>query len=228
MRDRHWCRREQCGSAATHRAPGAGRKGPPTSPRFCSQRRNLRNLDQCLERDRCAVSPSIRTISIASGPTAGATRMAPRRWWQRFGLICPKQSGAKRKCGLTGKIEASPSQDKPFGSGVTRRIFSLRSIRSKMPLGLCGADVAIGVTSFTAVGRSCGPRAEPRLSRLLPGGQSSKWPSSSGRRSIIAPARSCSLACVRSRNGVPTSTCRSCLKAIPSATSRSSGSFSRT
>jgi hypothetical protein len=138
MRDRHWCRREQCGSAATHRAPGAGRKGPPTSPRFCSQRRNLRNLDQCLERDRCAVSPSIRTISIASGPTAGATRMAPRRWWQRFGLICPKQSGAKRKCGLTGKIEASPSQDKPFGSGVTRRIFSLHSVHLKIPLAMCG------------------------------------------------------------------------------------------
>jgi hypothetical protein len=30
----------------------------------------------------------------------GATRMARRRSWQRFGLICPKQSGAKRKCGL--------------------------------------------------------------------------------------------------------------------------------
>ena len=48
-------------------------------------------------------------------------------------------------------------------------IFSLRSIRSKMPLGMCGADVAIGVMSFTTVGRSCGPRAEPELSRLLPG-----------------------------------------------------------
>ena len=50
--------------------------------------------------DRCAVSPTIRTILIGNGPTAGATRMALRRSWQRFGLICPKQSGAKRKCGL--------------------------------------------------------------------------------------------------------------------------------
>ena len=31
---------------------------------------------------------------------AGAMRMAPKRSWQRFGLICPKQLGAKRKCGL--------------------------------------------------------------------------------------------------------------------------------
>ena len=58
------------------------------------------------------------------------------------------------------------------------------------------------------------------------GGQPSKSPSSSGRRAIIAPARSCSLPCVRSRNGVPTSTCRSCLKAISSFTARSSGCFS--
>ena len=127
--------------------------------------------------------------------------MGPKRSVAALRPHLPKQSGAKRKRGLTGKIEGSPSQDKPFGSGVTRRISSLRSIRSKMPLGLSGADVAIGVTSFTAVGRSCGPRAEPGLSRLLQGGQSSKWPSSSGRRSIIAPARSCSLPCVRSRNG---------------------------
>ena len=49
---------------------------------------------------RCPVSPTIRTILIASGPTAGATRMAPKRLWRRFGLICPKQSDAKRKCGL--------------------------------------------------------------------------------------------------------------------------------
>jgi hypothetical protein len=35
-----------------------------------------------------------------SGPTAGVMRMAPKRSWQRFGPICLKQSGAKRKCGL--------------------------------------------------------------------------------------------------------------------------------
>ena len=37
---------------------------------------------------------------------------------------------------MTDKIEGSPSKHKPFGSGVTRRIFSLRSRRSKMPLGV--------------------------------------------------------------------------------------------
>jgi hypothetical protein len=30
----------------------------------------------------------------------GAMRMAQKRSWRRFGLICPSQSGAKRKCGL--------------------------------------------------------------------------------------------------------------------------------
>ena len=44
--------------------------------------------------------PTIRTILIESGPTAGVMRMAPKRSWQRFGPICLKQSGAKRKCGL--------------------------------------------------------------------------------------------------------------------------------
>ena len=71
---------------------------------------------------------------------------------------------------MTDKIEGSLSQHKPFRVTRTEAIFSLRSIRSKMPSGMCGADVAIGVMSFTTVGRSCGPRAEPRLSRLLPGG----------------------------------------------------------
>jgi hypothetical protein len=33
-----------------------------------------------------------RTILIESGPTAGATRMAPKQSWRRSGLICPKQS----------------------------------------------------------------------------------------------------------------------------------------
>jgi hypothetical protein len=33
-----------------------------------------------------------------SGPTAEL--MAPKRSWQRFGLICPKKSGAKRTCSL--------------------------------------------------------------------------------------------------------------------------------
>jgi hypothetical protein len=65
---------------------------------------------------------------------------------------------------MTDKIEGSPSQHKQFRVRRARAeaIFSLRSIRSKMPLGMCGADVAIGVMSFTTVGRSCGPRAEPR------------------------------------------------------------------
>jgi hypothetical protein len=70
---------------------------------------------------------------------------------------------------MKDKIEGSPSQHKPFQVRRAEAIFSLRSIRSKMPLGMCGAGVAIGVISFTTVGRSRGPRAEPRLSRLLPG-----------------------------------------------------------
>ena len=39
-------------------------------------------------------------FDTASGSTAGATRMAPKRRWRCFGLICPKQSGAKPKFGL--------------------------------------------------------------------------------------------------------------------------------
>ena len=30
----------------------------------------------------------------------GYAHMATKRSWRRFGLICPKQSGAKRTCGL--------------------------------------------------------------------------------------------------------------------------------
>ena len=70
---------------------------------------------------------------------------------------------------MTDKIEGSPGQHKPFRVGRDAGRYS-RFIRSKVPLGMCGADVAIGLMSFTTVGRSCGPRAEPRLSRLLPGG----------------------------------------------------------
>jgi hypothetical protein len=58
--------------------------------------------------------------------------------------------------------------------------------------------------------------------------QSSKRCSRSGRRSMIARARSCSLPCTRSRNGAPACTCKSCLRAIPSITSRSSGCLSTT
>jgi hypothetical protein len=35
-----------------------------------------------------------------NGLTAEAMRMDPKRSWRRFGRICPKQSGAKRTCGL--------------------------------------------------------------------------------------------------------------------------------
>jgi hypothetical protein len=41
---------------------------------------------------------------------------------------------------MTDKIEGSPSQQKRSGVTRTEAIFSLRSIRSKMPLGMCGAD----------------------------------------------------------------------------------------
>ena len=49
---------------------------------------------------------------------------------------------------MTDKIEGSPSKHKPFGSGVTRRIFSLHSVHLKILLGMCGAHVATGVLSF--------------------------------------------------------------------------------
>jgi hypothetical protein len=53
------------------------------------------------------VLPIIPTISIASGPTAEATRMAQS---QRFALMCPKKLGAERKrallarCTLAGAV----------------------------------------------------------------------------------------------------------------------------
>jgi hypothetical protein len=56
--------------------------------------------------------------------------------------------------------------------------------------------------------------------------QLSKKRSRSGRRSMMARARSCSLPLTRSRNGVPTSTCELCSSAISSERSRSSGCLS--
>jgi len=58
--------------------------------------------------------------------------------------------------------------------------------------------------------------------------QLSKRRSRSGRRSIIARARSWRLACIRSRNGVAICTSVPCLKAISSVASLSSGCCSRT
>ena len=67
---------------------------------------------------------------------------------------------------MTDEFEGSPSQHKPFrirrdagGSDILASGNGI-SIRSKMPLEMCGADVAVGVMLFTAVGRSCGPRAK--------------------------------------------------------------------
>src|ERR1700677_1682160 len=59
-------------------------------------------------------------------------------------------------------------------------------------------------------------------------GQMLKRCSRSGRRSIMARARSSRLTCIRSRNGVPTCTHKPCFSATSSTTSRSSGCFTKT
>jgi hypothetical protein len=77
-------------------------------------------------------------------------------------------------------------------------------------------------------GRLSGHSAQPPSRRIAKQRHSSKKRSRSGRRSIMARARSCSLPFILSRNGVPTSTCRPCSRASSSVASLSSGCRSRT